>query len=211
MCDPRRIAACPLLLALIVACGAVLAAEETAGGPAVSSTEPVLIPASRVSPEYPPAALAARFQGSVTLRTEVLADGTVGRIEVLDSSAPNLGFEKAAERAIRQWRFEPALAAGQPVVGDQVVRLNFHTTPTADAAWVSASFRPMADIGGAGSVIEPPGAGGRGGVGDNSTAAYRDRGTRVPEHPCGTSVCLYNRRDMFSAPSAEANTPHGSN
>jgi protein TonB len=201
MCDPRRLAVCPLLVALILACGAVLAAEETAGGPAVTTTEPVLIPDSRVSPEYPPAALAARLEGSVTLRTEILADGTVGQIEVLESTSPNLGFEKAAERAIRQWRFEPATAAGEAVVGDQVVRLSFHRAPAAQGAWVAASFRPVANIGGAGKAVTQPPAG------DNSTAAYNTHGSRSPSHPCASLGCMYDRKDMFSPPAPDVNHP----
>lgn len=88
-----------LLCALVVAggTGAALATEVvvTTGVMAVEHVVPV----------YPPAAKAAGFHGSVTLSAEILADGTVGTVSVLESTRPRLGFEAAATDAVRQWRF----------------------------------------------------------------------------------------------------------
>jgi protein TonB len=200
MRDARRLASCSVVSGLILACGVVIAAE---GATVVTDTAPVLIPTSRVSPEYPPAAFAARFQGAVTLRTEVLPDGTVGSIQVLESTAPNLGFEQAAERAIRQWRFEPATLAGEPVAGDQVIRLSFGMAPRATAAWVSASMRPMADIGGAHTS-------GRIAMGDDTPmAASHEESIRHPTHPCPSLGCMYDRKDIFTATAPEIVMPTG--
>jgi protein TonB len=80
-----------------------------------NATQPVLIPSSRVEPSYPEIARRGSFGATVWLRALVLANGTVGEVTVLRSSHPNLGFEAAATRAIRQWRYEPAVRDGRPV------------------------------------------------------------------------------------------------
>lgn len=64
-------------------------------------------PIERVSPVYPIAARSLRAEGRVTLRLAVLPDGSVGRATVEECSRPGLGFEAAALRAVKQWRYEP--------------------------------------------------------------------------------------------------------
>ena len=76
---------------------------------------PVLIEASRVQPEYPELARVARVEGHVILQVLIEPDGSVGDVEVLRCNRPNLGFEESAARAVRRWRYEPALQNGKPV------------------------------------------------------------------------------------------------
>jgi len=78
-------------------------------------TNPQLIPESKVEPEYPELARVARLEGNVILQAVIAADGTVGEIEVLRSSRPNMGFEDSAIEAVRQWEYNPALQNGRPV------------------------------------------------------------------------------------------------
>jgi TonB family protein len=67
---------------------------------------------TKVSPNYPPAAREAKVDGTVLIQALVLRDGTVGDVRV-QKSIPEL--DQAAIAAVRQWRFKPALAKGQPV------------------------------------------------------------------------------------------------
>jgi protein TonB len=78
-------------------------------------TNPVLIPETKVDPEYPELARVARLEGNVILQAIIHADGTVGEVQVLRSNRPNMGFEEAAIGAVQQWRYEPALQNGKPV------------------------------------------------------------------------------------------------
>lgn len=74
-------------------------------------TRPVRV--SGPMPQYTPAARRARVQGVVLLEGTIDRDGRVVGIRVLKSLP--LGLEKAAVRAVRQWRFQPATLAGRPV------------------------------------------------------------------------------------------------
>jgi protein TonB len=62
----------------------------------------------RVSPAYPVAARSLRAEGRVTLRLEVLPDGSVGGATVEECTRKGLGFESAALDAVKRWRYEPA-------------------------------------------------------------------------------------------------------
>ena len=75
---------------------------------------PVLL--RRVNPVYPEFARRARITGQVILDIEVLADGSIGAIEVRRSlmAGPG-GFDEAAIEAVRQWQFRAAESAGRPV------------------------------------------------------------------------------------------------
>ena len=64
-------------------------------------------------PEYPDWARKARIQGQVLLEVEVLEDGSVGAVEVVKSLLYEL--DELAVKAVRQWKFKPARAQGQPV------------------------------------------------------------------------------------------------
>ncbi len=78
-------------------------------------TEPVIIPETRVQPDYPETAREARVGADLVLRAIVRRDGTVGEVSVLQCSRPHLGFENAAVEAVRQWRYQPATRDGRPV------------------------------------------------------------------------------------------------
>ncbi len=65
----------------------------------------------RVQPVYPLLARRRGLQGRVVLLVTVMPDGRVGRIVVAGSSGYRI-LDGAAVRAIRQWRFRPALREG---------------------------------------------------------------------------------------------------
>ena len=65
----------------------------------------------RVEPIFPPAALAARMNGTVVVRCIIGKDGTCRDAEV--ASTTMAIFNQAAIDAVRQWRFEPGTYRGQ--------------------------------------------------------------------------------------------------
>ncbi len=86
---------------------------------------PQLIGSSRVDPAFPAVARQMKMSGQVRLRAQVRADGTVGRVTVLSEPTPNVGFGKAAEAAVRQWRYRPATLGSRAVDTEIDVVVNF--------------------------------------------------------------------------------------
>jgi TonB family protein len=78
---------------------------------------------TRVTPDYPDVARQAGVEGTVTLRVEIGADGSVQDIEPV--SGPPL-LERAATEAVAQWRYAPTLVDGNPVNVVTTVSVEFH-------------------------------------------------------------------------------------
>lgn len=74
-------------------------------------------------PEYSDEAQAARYQGTVVLWLVVDADGSPQKIKVQRSLG--MGLDEEAIKAVKQWKFEPATRAGQPVAVMINVEVNF--------------------------------------------------------------------------------------
>ena len=92
-------------------------------GPAVAGDIRIareLTPLVRVSPDYPPGALAKRVEGFVLLRFEVTETGSVENPEVLRAEPAGM-FERAAKRAVTRWKFQPQIRDGRPT---RVVTMN---------------------------------------------------------------------------------------
>jgi len=87
------------------------AATPPGGTPADAS---VPRPLSSPPPDYPAAALRSGASGNVVLHIEVNANGRPGAIEVVTSSR-NRELDRAAVRAVRRWRFQPAMRDGVAV------------------------------------------------------------------------------------------------
>ena len=71
-----------------------------------------LVAMVRVEPTYPPSAAQRGLEGFVIVRFDVLADGTVGNIAVVQSSSSV--FERAAIRAASRFRFKARVIDGVP-------------------------------------------------------------------------------------------------
>lgn len=69
--------------------------------------------------EYTAAARAEGVEGRLKLRLTIGADGSVSKVDVIESVAPEL--DAAAVAAAKQWRFKPALACGKPMAGGTYV------------------------------------------------------------------------------------------
>lgn len=108
---------------------------------------------------YPAAELAAKVEGVVYVQLRVGVDGTpsaVAAARVEPHAAP--GLAAAAVEGVRQWRFNPAQAAGKAVASDEVVPVVFTLRPDSK---VSASAGTLDTI-----RVSPP---------HEATAASADR------------------------------------
>jgi len=71
-------------------------------------------PLVRLKPLYPAHARMRRIEGSVKVEFTVTVDGNTENITVI-SAGPAQTFDRAAIRAIKRWRFSPAMREGKPV------------------------------------------------------------------------------------------------
>ena len=69
----------------------------------------------RVEPAYPALARRMEAEGNISLNVLISETGLVIRTEILKGMMNSFGLEKAAEDAVKQWRFSPAQKAGVPV------------------------------------------------------------------------------------------------
>jgi TonB family protein len=82
---------------------------------------PMLV--SKVEPEYSEEARLAKYQGSTLLSVEIGADGLARNIRVIRGLG--LGLDQKAIEAVKQWRFQPGVADGQPVTTAAQIEVNF--------------------------------------------------------------------------------------
>ena len=71
-------------------------------------------PIARIEPSYPPRARMRNIEGEVLLEFVVDSDGSV-RDAVVKASTPEGIFEDSALRAVRRWKFKPAMKGGEAV------------------------------------------------------------------------------------------------
>jgi len=86
---------------------------------AIQSTEAAVVVTAvprykeNAPPVYPRLARRRGYEGTVVFSVWVLVDGTVGELEVKQSSGHST-LDRAAERAVRKWKFTPASRMGVP-------------------------------------------------------------------------------------------------
>jgi periplasmic protein TonB len=88
--------------------------SRTRPAPEPVVVEPAIPHTGLSEPLYPPSAIRAEHEGTVLLSLEVLENGRVGEIRLLQSS----GYAKLDESAVREarkWRFVPGTRDGRPV------------------------------------------------------------------------------------------------
>lgn len=100
--------------------------EPEPGPPPKPDTSGILTdvtPKVRIPPQYPPRALRAGIEGSVTVEFTIATDGSVKSPKIVDADPPNI-FDDAVLRAIQRWEFDPETVDGQVVErrARQVVR-----------------------------------------------------------------------------------------
>jgi TonB family protein len=72
------------------------------------------VPVHQEKPEYTPAAMAARIEGSVLLEAVVLADGRTGDVTVVRSLDSDYGLDQQAVDALQRWTWNPGTRGGEP-------------------------------------------------------------------------------------------------
>jgi len=75
-----------------------------------------------VAPIYPPAAIGAHISGTVVIKASAGKDGRI--LEARAASGP-LALRKAAQNAVKRWRYEPTLLHGKPIERDIQINLRF--------------------------------------------------------------------------------------
>jgi protein TonB len=114
---PAAAAAAPPTAAGTAAAGTAAAGTAATAGAAAAAKTPAYVDVlpeavTKVPPSYPDSARAKGISGTVTVEAYVRTDGSVGDTRI-SKSVP--GLDDAAAAAVRQWRFKPATAKGQPV------------------------------------------------------------------------------------------------
>lgn len=82
------------------------------------------IPVHSPAPTYPERALRRRLSGEVVIRVTVGTDGLPRKLEIAHSSTHRI-LDQAALRAVRRWRFQPAMQQGRPVAQAVHVPIEF--------------------------------------------------------------------------------------
>jgi TonB family protein len=117
---------------------------------------------SRVSPEYPAAALSSGVQGVVLLEATIGVDGKISDVRVTRSIPP---LDNAAADAVRQWVYEPTLVGGVAVpliisvavefklTAPQPIRVGGAIKPPAQTKRVTPPYPPEAQAAGVQGVV----------------------------------------------------------
>ena len=92
------------------------APASTASAPQVAGTNATLPPEmlANMPPSYPNEAVRNGWRGTVVLRVLVTIEGTAGEVTLVTSSGYPV-LDAAAVRAVRGWKFRPAMRDGVPV------------------------------------------------------------------------------------------------
>lgn len=89
-----------------------------------AATNAAPVPIDRPAPAYPRDALRRGESGEVLLRVEVDAGGVPSSVAIAHSSGSR-SLDRAAQAAVRKWRFQPARRDGVPVAGELQVPIAF--------------------------------------------------------------------------------------
>jgi len=76
----------------------------------------------RVQPRYPTQALQMRIQGSVQLQATITKTGDIGNLKVVSGDAV---LARAAQEAVKQWKYKPYYLNGDPVQIETQILVNF--------------------------------------------------------------------------------------
>jgi TonB family protein len=85
--------------------------------------QPLLV--HKVAPKYPKKAGKRHIEGHVIVQALIRRDGHVAKPEVLRAEPQGVGFEQAAIKAVKKWRYKPAQLQSEPVEVYFTVYVNF--------------------------------------------------------------------------------------
>jgi TonB family protein len=129
----------------IALAAALLVAASAAGAWVPCDRKDITAPVAiqREAPGYPNAVRATGIEGVVEVTLTVLRDGSVGWIRI-SRAEPRGYFEQAASDGVRQWRFKPANANGEPIECRMRTRVRFTLVdPATTAAGAGGGARPQ--------------------------------------------------------------------
>jgi protein TonB len=66
----------------------------------------------------------AGLQGTSLLKIQILPDGSVGEIQLVQS-AGDPSLDEAAQRAVKQWKFKPGLSGSKPITTWMMLPVKF--------------------------------------------------------------------------------------
>ncbi|MEF3081430.1 TonB family protein [Luteimonas sp. SMYT11W] len=95
-------------------------ADTTPARPADREARPVAQPEI----PYPPAAARSREEGSLILLVQVDANGNATDVTV-EKRSGSRDLDRAAQQAVRDWKFEPAIKGGKPTASAVRVPIEF--------------------------------------------------------------------------------------
>lgn len=137
-----RLAACAFALLLSGAAFAQEPAAASSASAAASSGGESRQHACR--PEYPPAAMRAKAEGTTILEITIAATGTLAKVAILQSAGPTPEhrlLDEAAIEALRACPFKPAVdGSGKPV--DATIKVNYDWYLDAASARAARKQRP---------------------------------------------------------------------
>ena len=89
---------------------------RAAGGDALSAPGIAtdITPTVRIEPQYPPRALRAGIEGSVTVEFTIAVDGSVKDLEIVSADPPDI-FNNEVLKAVKRWKFPTQTVAGKAV------------------------------------------------------------------------------------------------
>jgi len=120
-----------LALMLVLAAPLALAAGKANPGLSTDDSGPIRVAddvqnlrvIEQVKPVYPELAKLSHTEGAVTLQILINKEGTVTKTEIV--SGPAL-LTRAAQEAVKQWKYKPTIVAGQPVEVITRIKLQFN-------------------------------------------------------------------------------------
>lgn len=86
------------------------------------------LPGRTPAPDYPARALRRGEGGTALVIVHIGPDGVPTSTDLAQSSGSR-ELDRAAQQAVRRWRFEPAMENGRPTVGRVVVPIDFRPGP----------------------------------------------------------------------------------
>ena len=87
---------------------------EKVNKPVIPEIATDILPTTRVEPVYPPRALRAGIEGTVTVEFTITTDGSVRDLEIVKADPPDI-FDRAVLNAVKRWKFNPETENGNPV------------------------------------------------------------------------------------------------
>ncbi|MBW2500838.1 MAG: TonB family protein [Deltaproteobacteria bacterium] len=87
---------------------------DTGGGFSLASADGDAVPLVRVPPQYPERALQRGIEGRVLIEFTISKTGAVKDPKVI-AYEPSTIFNKAALKAVSQWKYNPKIVNGKPV------------------------------------------------------------------------------------------------